>query len=469
MSKLKKILIGILSAIILLVGGFILIIGPWPVYRSTDFKSTRYYSKTIEQMKKSANVNVHFSSPPGRLKVGWGKQIITPPIGTPLGGYSGRKGKPSTGVHDELYAKSICLSDGEDTIVIIGTDLLLVPPNVAEKVRKSVELQISLKPEQLYFTASHTHCGPGAWAPGLAGKITGGKYEPKIVDFLANGITESIISAYKNMAPAKITFGKADGSNYIKNRTRQAEVDSEINFMLIEQDSGDRCYVVRFSAHPTNYDEDMMQFSAEFPGTLQRFLEQTPKTTAIYLGGSLGSSGPKAPDAPDTESRVLAMGNALGQLILEASKNLPEFKDSVEIASLAFLIYMPPFQVRPVSTKWRLSPLAGKIMGVPPYGWFQACRIGDVMLVGLPFDFSGEISKEWKLMGEAREIQIWPTSFSAAYCGYLSPDKYYWVEPLNYETGLMSWFGPSCEAYMCDLFKQSMQILFPNIKQASNN
>jgi len=224
--------------------------------------------------------------------------------------------------------------------------------------------------------------------------------------------------------------------------------------------------VVRFSAHPTNYDDDMMQFSAEYPGALQRFIEKQPKTTAIYLGGSLGSSGPKAPDAPDVESRVLAMGNELGQLVLDNSQNLT-FKDHVEIASFAFLIHMPPFQVRPVSAKWRLSPLAGKIMGVPPYGWFQACRIGDILMVGLPFDFSGEISRAWKFTTSAMDIDLWTTSFSSAYCGYLSPDRYYWQEPLNYETGLMSWFGPSCEAYMTDLFHQSMQYLFPNVKQAS--
>jgi hypothetical protein len=55
--------------------------------------------------------------------------------------------------------------------------------------------------------------------------------------------------------------------------------------MIVEQNSGNRCFVVRFSAHPNKYDDDMMQFSAEFPGALQQFLEHETKTTAIYLGG----------------------------------------------------------------------------------------------------------------------------------------------------------------------------------------
>ncbi|HOK09180.1 MAG TPA: neutral/alkaline non-lysosomal ceramidase N-terminal domain-containing protein [Candidatus Hydrogenedens sp.] len=464
MARLKKILLVIIVVILLLVGTFLLVIGPWPVYRTTDFKSARYYQKSIDELQASAR-KTHISDSPGLLKAGWSSQIITPPIGTPLGGYSARNGKPSTGVHDELYAKAIALSDGEDTVVIVGTDLLLVPPNIAEKVRQQVGQKTPLTSEQLYFTASHTHCGPGAWAPGVAGKITGGKYNPAVVEHLAKYIAEAIIEAYNKMEPAKIATGNVDAGDFIRNRTRKEPVDSDLNFMVVEQNSGNRCYVVRFSAHPTNYDDDMMQFSAEYPGALQRFIEHQPKTTAIYLGGALGSSGPRAPDAPDAESRVLAMGNQLGQLVLDNSQSLT-FEDHVEVASFAFLVYMPPFQVRPVSIKWRLSPLAGKIMGVPPYGWFQACRVGDVLLVGLPFDFSGEISRVWKMTAGTMDIDLWTTSFSGAYCGYLSPDRYYWQEPLNYETGLMSWFGPSCEAFMKDLFEKSMLTLFPNIKQA---
>ncbi|MGC8847010.1 MAG: hypothetical protein ACP5QY_14310, partial [Candidatus Hydrogenedens sp.] len=126
MRKLKKILLITLIVILLLVGSFLLIIGPWPVYKNTDFKSAKYYQKTLTELK-NASKNIHLSETPEPLKAGWASQIITPPIGTPLGGYSDRKGKPSTGVHDELYAKAIALNDGEDTVVIVGTDLLLVP------------------------------------------------------------------------------------------------------------------------------------------------------------------------------------------------------------------------------------------------------------------------------------------------------------------------------------------------------
>jgi uncharacterized membrane protein len=60
MSRLKKILLAILIVVVLLVGSFLLFIGPWPVYRDTDFKSAKYYQKTINEIQK-AKEKVHLS------------------------------------------------------------------------------------------------------------------------------------------------------------------------------------------------------------------------------------------------------------------------------------------------------------------------------------------------------------------------------------------------------------------------
>jgi hypothetical protein len=42
-----------------------------------------------------------------------------------MGGYGGRpNGKRSTGVHDPLFVKATALSDGKDTVVLLGADML---------------------------------------------------------------------------------------------------------------------------------------------------------------------------------------------------------------------------------------------------------------------------------------------------------------------------------------------------------
>jgi hypothetical protein len=61
---------------------------------------------------------------------------------------------------------------------------------------------------------------------------------------------------------------------------------------------------------------------------------------------------------------------------------------------------------------------------------------------------------EWKAWAEAQGLDLWTLSFCSTYCGYFSPDKYYMETPLDYETGMMSWFGPNVEAYFTELFHE---------------
>jgi hypothetical protein len=76
-----------------------------------------------------------------------------------------------------------CTERWQDTVVVVGTDMLLVPPNVADKVRNRFAKKYNYTGTTLFF-CKPSHCGPGAWAPGVAGKVTGGKYNPAIVDHL---------------------------------------------------------------------------------------------------------------------------------------------------------------------------------------------------------------------------------------------------------------------------------------------
>lgn len=466
MSRLKKILLGIAVVVLVMVALFLVFIGPWPTYKDSKFRTAKYYAKALADLDQNVKES-QITDTPGPLQAGWAARIMTPKIGTPLGGYGDRHGKPSTGVRDELYVKALALSDGVDTVVLIGSDMLLVPPNVAELTRKKVAAKTPLTANDLYFTASHTHCGPGAWAPGIAGKITGGKYDPEIPEFLSEAFAGAIIEAYSKLEPAKLATGSVDAAQYIKNRARKdALVDSDLSFMEIDQNDGDRCFLVRFSAHPTNFGGDMMEFSAEYPGELQRKIERETHATAIYLGGSLGSSGPRAPEAPNASAKVEAMGQALAQLVLDSAANLT-FEDHLDVISVGTDVGMPSMQMRPVSTKWRISPLAATLMGVRVDGWVQAARVGKTVFMGVPFDFSGEISRTWKAWAEQQGYKLWPTGFCAAYCGYLSPDKYYLQEPLGYETGFMSWFGPNAEEYFTELFHHAFDDMKPQVQQAA--
>ena len=452
MGLFKKILLGITVFIGVAALLFVTFIGPWPVYKDSNLASAAYCKKALADIDRNIALS-DFTGTPGALKAGWGVAEMTPRIGTPLGGLGARKGKPSTGVHDPLYAKAICLSDGKDTVAILGDDILIVPPNIADMARKKIAIEVGLSPNNILFCASHTHSGTGAFAPGLAGTFSSGKLDPAVPELVSTAMANAVIDAFKSMAPAKLAAGQVDAPEFIRNRTREAATDSMLKYLVVEKTSGEKCYVIRYSAHPTIFGTDNMQFSAEFPGALQRWVEAETKGTAIYLGGAVGSMGPKAPDAPTPDQRVDLMGKGLARKMLDAlAANPPQFQTNLDIASVGVPIGMPPAQMRPFKASFRVSPMFAKLAGIIPEGWIQGIRVGDIMFVGLPYDASGEIARQWREEMAPKGWDLWVHGFSSAYCGYLSPDRYYYETEkggeLGYEIGFMNWFGPNAEAYM---------------------
>jgi len=463
MTGKRKILVLGTVVFIVMAGVIITLVGPWPTYGS-GYVDKAYYQQAIAAIGQRAS-HISPTSPVGRLQAGWSSTPLTPPIGTPLAGYGDRKGRPSTGVHDELYVKALALSDGRDIAVIVGSDLLIVPENVAERVRVQIAENTPLTAHDILFTASHNHSGPGAFASGIASKLFNGPYDPNMPGFLVTAFCEAIITAFESLAPARLTHGSVDAPAYIKNRERaNAPVDSELSFMLVEQDTGERCFVVSYSAHPTVLGGSNMQFSGEYPGFLMRCIQQQTGAEAIYLGGAVGSMSHRAPSGADPFARSQAMGEALAHKVLEAAEQAPPFQNEIDVASVGIPIQLPPYQMR-INANWRVSKFLLPILGVDTDAWMQALRIGDMVLVGTPADFCGEISVKLKSWAEERSADLWVLSFNGDYVGYISPDAYYNDQEedggLGYERGTMSWIGPDKEAFSISLITTMVDLLVP--------
>src|ERR1035437_9160971 len=71
-------------------------------------------------------------NPPSKIKVGVGETIITPPnpIGVPMAGFD-RGTKTSTGIHDDLHARSIVVEGEDGTSVAMITCALV---NMSEQI-----------------------------------------------------------------------------------------------------------------------------------------------------------------------------------------------------------------------------------------------------------------------------------------------------------------------------------------------
>jgi Neutral/alkaline non-lysosomal ceramidase, N-terminal len=449
---LKKVIVAVLLVIVNLVALAVTVIGPWPAYSASDVSSASYFQHAVAAIDADFDPAA-VSTPPTRLQAGWASRSITPPVGTPLAGFGDRKGKPSTGVHDELHVKALALSDGADTVVLVGSDMLIMPENVTDLIRQRVSGETSLTSDSILFNASHSHSGPGAFAPGVVSKMFSGEYDPAVPELLVNAFSEAIVEASNALEPAAWADGSADASAFIRNRTRDAGTDGELSYLVVRQEDGDRCFVVSFSAHPTILGGKNMEFSGDYPGCIQRKLEEEDDTFAMFLSGAVGSMSVRA-EGPDMYARAEAFGGDLARLVLEDARDV-QFETEAQIAGMGAGYKLPPMQLR-INQSWRFSPFLISILGIDNDGWIQGIRIGDLFLFGTPADFSGEISHDLKQWADTQDIDLWVCSFNGDYAGYVSPDRYYTLpitEDTSYEMQVMSWCGPNQEAFFTGLLK----------------
>src|SRR2546421_824879 len=105
----------------------------------------------------------HLAAAAGQtLEVGVASCDITPDVKAhkvPLAGYGARKGQPSTGVHDKLHAKVLCLRQSGKVMALVTCDLRSVTPQLKQQTLEKAD-RLHLTADTLFLCASHTHDGP---------------------------------------------------------------------------------------------------------------------------------------------------------------------------------------------------------------------------------------------------------------------------------------------------------------------
>jgi hypothetical protein len=147
MKKVISIALKVMGVMLILLT-IVLIWGLQRVDYSPYFESD-YYTRTRERLDSLAD---GLSLQKGKLLVGFGKVSITPTLvdeeenareglfgSVPLAGYGDREGAGTLGIHDSLFVKAVAFQVEEKVMVLIGSDMLIVPPQVSEGASKLIQ------------------------------------------------------------------------------------------------------------------------------------------------------------------------------------------------------------------------------------------------------------------------------------------------------------------------------------------
>lgn len=267
------------------------------------------------------------------IRVALGKIEITPPVGSPMAGYSARKGKAES-IHDPLWAKLMLVEGEEASLAFITFDLRrITSPRIIEGLN-------SLGIGHVILAASHTHSGPNADDESFPTPSTSWKHsvEERVIDLAKRAREQSF--------PAKLAVGRSsiflghnrravDASGNVtmlwrnEDRIPTYPLDPTVTVIRIDDDRGEpRAALVHYACHPVVLGPDNLAISADYPGAMRDRLAELiaddlgNDIEVFFLQGAAGDINPYNDKQPIDQGGFEEMARV-----------------GAELASMAFGIY----------------------------------------------------------------------------------------------------------------------------------
>ena len=271
-------------------------------------------------------------------------------------------------------------------------------------------------------------------------------------------MTRCIVAAVRGAAgkvsEATLATGDFAAPEWIRNRLvgDAGRVDEAFPWMAARKRDGTMAVIGVFGAHATLLGADNMRFDRDYPGAWASGIEATPGRMAMFMAGAVGSQSGRGGGASGRD-RVRTMGEALAARTLD-SIGRASFRESIELGAAGVELTLPSLHLR-VTEELRLRPwLSRHVLPVRPTTFLQTARVGGMVWLSMPCDFSGEIAAGMREEAAAGGRRLAVTSFNGDYVGYVIPGKYHHLG--GYEPRVMSFHGPTTGDYFEDWGRRLM-------------
>jgi hypothetical protein len=223
-----------------------------------------------------------------------------------MSGYAGRT-KPFEGVTADLHVKVMVLEDKAGKRgVIVTSDLLGFPAEVAEPICERVGKKLGLKREQILLNSSHTHAGPllslkavDKDAPAEAQRTI--EYTRQLQD----KVVDAIVRASGKLEPARLSWG-GGVIHFAMNRREftpdriilgvnpRGLADRSVPVLRVDGADGKlRAILFGAATHGTTLGADNYQLCGDYAGFAQAHVAaQHPGVPAMFMLGCAGDSNP---------------------------------------------------------------------------------------------------------------------------------------------------------------------------------
>jgi len=346
------------------------------------------------------------------LRAGVARVDLTPPLEmkAALGGYGDRMSRPAVGVHDRIWAKALWLTEGRTQFVVVTVDALCFPPPLQRAVWARLK-ETGAAPDGLLLLPSHSHNSFDLMAlhPDNVFSIPQmGVFHKAAYEHVVTHLVAVIAKARETLVPVKVGTLQTPLPGWHRNRRSPAGViDPELTVTRFDRlDGSPLAVLVNWAAHPTFLGPKEMLFSGDWPGALQRSLEDLigGGVTVLYANGAQGDLSPTPrPGGGQTWEQVECYGRGLALACHKLWGKVP-VESHVPLAFRKEVIPLPPRKKHADFMK-----IGGKEYGMvdqglelmlqrlfPTESESTCLRLGSLVIVGVPGEMTAELGIEVK-------------------------------------------------------------------------
>lgn len=216
------------------------------------------------------------------MRAGCARLAITPPLGISLAGFSART-TGAQGVHDDLYARAVVIEDGATRLALAVCDLCELDETFVAATRRRIEAAAGIPMHAIMIAATHTHAAPATFP------LYSAPPDPAWVNAVSGRITDAVMVALHDVAPARLAVGVGREATVGRNRRRQdAPTDPTLTVVRVDREGAAPIHLVHYACHPTVLGPDNLFISRDFVGFAVEAVEREWGGLAIFANGACG-------------------------------------------------------------------------------------------------------------------------------------------------------------------------------------
>ena len=266
------------------------------------------------------------------------KVDVTPESPQWLQGYGPRQ---SEGVHDRIYHRIIAMDDGKTQFFLVATDVCVISPAYYLDFCRELERTTGIKPQQIWWAATHTHSAPELGPHGVERLLTNAlgdrfSHEPDVEYWKWNRarLIEGIKRSQSRLEPARLGVGMGQAAANVNRRGRNAAgksvlgvnldgpVDRQIGLIRLERPDGSPiALIANYAIHGTVLGGSNRLISGDVSGIVAEYVESKIGVPMLFINGAEGDVAPIHSVQPDFD-HIGEFKSLLGDRILTTNKSI---------------------------------------------------------------------------------------------------------------------------------------------------